>query len=242
MLAVATHILLYKDMVRSTTLRYASLPPLRPKRPAKEAPPLTPAPPFCVMETEDESSPCTATGLGISSSPPAVAPTSNSEINPSLPGTAWPSEVASRTTTSWLLPPHNDQSSAIAMLLKTEIEAHKISKEMLHATEQKRLDAVHYCRHLEVAKHRLEKDVYNWIAAYNALAVAFCQRSAEYNRMAVGNAAQGVNIISQATDQLPHHENSLFQEQGEDQIDVPLANAKEEDERGEDQYVGSEDT
>ncbi|KAF1964223.1 hypothetical protein BU23DRAFT_562137 [Bimuria novae-zelandiae CBS 107.79] len=203
--------------MRSTTIRYASLPPLRPKGSAEQnviAVPRTPAP-LCtdvggsvsvgptlsattasdVCNTNLSPSP-TDRQLGDSASSATSATKLDEKmvINPLQSSNVWPSQIAGRMTTSWLLPVHNDQSSAIVLLLKTEIESHKISKEMLHTTEQKRLEAVHYCRHLEATKQKLETDVCNWVAAYNALAVAFSQCSAEQKRLAGGNAIQGNNV------------------------------------------------
>lgn len=61
---------------------------------------------------------------------------------------------------------------------------------MLHATEKNRLDAVYYYRHLEANKQRLEADLRNWVAAYNALTVAFSQY-ATGQRSAGLHASQG---------------------------------------------------
>ncbi|KAF1971152.1 hypothetical protein BU23DRAFT_556172 [Bimuria novae-zelandiae CBS 107.79] len=205
-------------MMHSTTIRYAPLPPLRPKRSAEQgviAVPRTPAP-LCTdiggsasaeptLSATTTASDLSNTNLSPSSTDRQLAGSASSAtsatkldekmvINPLQSGNVWPSQIAGRMTTSWLLPAHNDQSSAIVLLLKTEIESHKVSKEMLHATEQKRLEAVHYCRYLEATKQKLETDVCNWAAAYNALAVAFSQCSAEHKRLAGGNAIQGNNV------------------------------------------------
>ncbi|PVH95987.1 hypothetical protein DM02DRAFT_659645, partial [Periconia macrospinosa] len=82
----------------------------------------------------------------------------------------WPSEVATNTSTMWLLPPYTDQSSAIASLLRTEIQSHNITKEMLHNTEQRRLDAVGRCG-------RLEADV-------NVLNIAYTKASTSLQKCA----------------------------------------------------------
>lgn len=67
---------------------------------------------------------------------------------------------------------------------------------MLHATEQRRVEAAYYCQHLEVDKRRLEMDVCNWAAAYNALAVAFSQCSTEHKRFAGGTLDRESTLIT----------------------------------------------
>ncbi|KAK7179093.1 hypothetical protein PSPO01_14876 [Paraphaeosphaeria sporulosa] len=192
--------------MQSTTIRYAPLPVLRAKRPTEIiALPRTPAPLCTDVDDTANVEPTTSASTSEDSNPNlAASPTdlrpSNSESATNSTTKLWPSQIAGRLTTSWLLPAYNDQSSAIAHLLKTEIEAHRISKEMLHATEQRRLEATYYCQHLEVAKKRLELDVRNWAAAYNALAVAFSQCSAEHKRFAGG---QGNHVNSSSHDTLP---------------------------------------
>lgn len=217
--------LLFVVTMHSTTIRYAPLPPLRPRQPADQEAvdlPRTPAPlrtnvgvtasmePALSASTSEGSSsawsPSTSVPGPDGSEPTATAGTTATTAAPEekmvvgslQPATAWPSQVASRMTTSWLLPAHNDQSSAIALLLRTEIESHKISKEMLHATEQKRLEAVHHCQHLEAAKQRLETDVCNWVAAYNALAAVFSQCSNELKRLSGRGSVQGNEVDADA--------------------------------------------
>ncbi|KAL5432569.1 hypothetical protein PMIN06_011966 [Paraphaeosphaeria minitans] len=186
--------------MQPTTIRYAPLPLLRAKRPAEViAVPRTPAP-LCTDVSDTANVEPTTSATASEGSNPNLAASStdlrptNSESATNSTAKLWPSQIAGRMTTSWLLPAHNDQSSAIAHLLKTEIEAHRISKEMLHATEQRRLEVTYYCQHLEVAKQRLELDARNWAAAYNALAVAFSQCSAEHKRFAGGHAGQGNHV------------------------------------------------
>jgi hypothetical protein len=94
----------------------------------------------------------------------------------------------------WLLPPQADQSSAIALLLRTEIQSHNTTREMLHATEQRRLEAFQRC-------DRLQSDIRAWMAAYNGLGDALCKCSQEYSRLLAENAALRAHTHSEpATD------------------------------------------
>ena len=94
--------------------------------------------------------------------------------------TCWPSEVYNRTSTMWLLPPHSNQSSAIATLLQAEIQSHNTTREMLHTTEQRRLEAVQ-------RSNRFASDAQGWAAAYNNLNTALGKCAEEYSRVAADN-------------------------------------------------------
>jgi hypothetical protein len=100
--------------------------------------------------------------------------------------TCWPSEVYNRTSTMWLLPPHSNQSSAIATLLQAEIQSHNTTREMLHTTEQRRLEAVQ-------RSNRFASDAQGWAAAYNNLNTALGKCAEEYSRV----AAENVTLKSQ---------------------------------------------
>jgi hypothetical protein len=104
---------------------------------------------------------------------------SSSEGDPHIP---WPSEIYNRGSTMWLLPPHSDQSSVIASLLQTEIQSHKITREMLHTTEQQRIDAIQQC-------NQLMDDSGRWAAAYNNLSSALKLWTDEFSRISADNAA-----------------------------------------------------
>jgi hypothetical protein len=94
--------------------------------------------------------------------------------------TAWPSELYKRSSTMWLLPPHSNQSSAIVNLLQTEIQSHNITRDMLHTTEQRRLEAVQ-------KNNQLTTDTQSWAAAYNNLTVALGKCAEEYSRVSADN-------------------------------------------------------
>lgn len=92
----------------------------------------------------------------------------------------WPSEVYNQTSTMWLLPPNSNQSSAIATLLQGEIQSHNLTREMLHATEQRRLEAVQKC-------NQFANDARGWAAAYNNLSAALGKCAEECSRVAAEN-------------------------------------------------------
>ena len=100
--------------------------------------------------------------------------------------TCWPSEVYNRTSTMWLLPPHSNQSSAIATLLQAEIQSHNTTREMLHTTEQRRLEAVQ-------RSNRFASDAQGWATAYNNLNTALGKCAEECSRV----AAENVTLKSQ---------------------------------------------
>lgn len=92
----------------------------------------------------------------------------------------WPSEVYNQTSTMWLLPPNSNQSSAIATLLQGEIQSHNITREMLHATEQRRLEAVQKW-------NQFANDARGWAAAYKSLSAALGKCAEECSRVASEN-------------------------------------------------------
>jgi hypothetical protein len=102
-------------------------------------------------------------------------------------GTMWPSEIYAQSSTMWLLPPYTDQSSAIAMLLQTEIQAHKITREMLHATEQRRLEAVQNINQLQV-------DIRSWTTAHENLTFVFGKCSEELSRLRAENEKMSLQL------------------------------------------------
>lgn len=103
----------------------------------------------------------------------------HSSLDNSSPN-CWPSEVYNRTSTMWLLPPQSNQSSAIATLLQSEIHSHNTTREMLHTTEQRRLEAVQ-------RSNQFANDVRGWAAAYNNLSTALGRCAEEYSRVAADN-------------------------------------------------------
>jgi hypothetical protein len=182
--------------------------PLRPKRPADEQIPeplRTPAPPT-YTPTRDNINTSHGSGLASPFTTPVAAteqpapaafspPINGSSTNPTAAIT-WPSEVSQRSSTMWLLPAYTDQSSTIAQVLRAEIQAHNISKEMLHATEHRRLESIRRCEQLEI-------DVRNWGIAYGNSSTAlrncaeeYAKVCAEYSRICAENTtlkAQGLN-------------------------------------------------
>lgn len=126
---------------------------------------------------------------------PGVVPflsTSSSELTPAQPAPEndptlpipdrWPSQIAQSNSTMWLLPPSSDQSSAIAQLLRTEIQSHNITREMLHATETRRLQAVQNC-------NRLLDEAHSWATAHNNLTSALNKCSEECSRLSAENVS-----------------------------------------------------
>ncbi|KAF2189308.1 hypothetical protein K469DRAFT_747999 [Zopfia rhizophila CBS 207.26] len=156
--------------------------PLRPKRPYDDPIPE-------LFRTPKPSVSPAVSGPGQSSSPSATAP---EPINPQASGSChapntnnghpWPSQIAQTSSTMWLLPPYSGQSSAIALLLQKEIQSHNVTREMLHATEQRRMEAIQYCNRL-LADNRV------WSAAYNNLTAALHRCSQEYSRLSAENEA-----------------------------------------------------
>jgi hypothetical protein len=92
----------------------------------------------------------------------------------------WPSEVYSQKDTTWLLPPYSDQSSTLALVLRTEIQSHNITREMLHSTEQRRLEAMQRCG-------QLEADNRSWAAAYNNITATLGRWAEEFSRLTTEN-------------------------------------------------------
>ena len=98
----------------------------------------------------------------------------------------------------WLLPLRSDQASAIATLLRAEIDSHNITREMLYATEQRRLEAIQRNSQLLTDNSQLLTDNNSWATAYNNLTTALCRCSEEYSRLSAENVAvksqlQGLN-------------------------------------------------
>jgi hypothetical protein len=96
----------------------------------------------------------------------------------------WPSEI--QRDTVWLLPPCPDQASTLALLLRTKIQSHNITRETLHMTEQRRLESVLNC-------NQLHTDVQSWSAAYNNMATALRYCSEEYSRLLAENVELKAN-------------------------------------------------
>ena len=152
-------------------------PPFRTIRPANErvAESLrTPAP---QAPPDDSAKPAVNTPTAASVNEDAALPTPSS----------WPSEVAQRTSTMWLLPPPSDQASAIAALLRTEIQSHNMTREMLHETEQRRLEAIQRC-------NQLSSDTQSWATAYNSLTSALYRCSEEFSRLSAENTMLKVQL------------------------------------------------
>ncbi|KAF2680645.1 hypothetical protein K458DRAFT_311296 [Lentithecium fluviatile CBS 122367] len=162
--------------------------PLRPKRPAEDQIPeplRTPGPPSCSLDERHSSQPAspqpTSAPMPAEEQPappvlPMPMPADSQPAANGLPAAAWPSQVSQSTNTMWLLPAYTDQSSAIAMLLRTEIQSHNITKEMLHATEQRRLEAVRRCERLEI-------DMRSWSTSYAHSSTALQKCAEEYSRV-----------------------------------------------------------
>jgi hypothetical protein len=94
----------------------------------------------------------------------------------------WPSEMYGRYSTAWLVSPSTDQSSDNSPLLRTEIQAHRITREMLQATEQRRLEAVQSCQRLHI-------DLRNWSVAYSNIYHILGKRDEEISRQRADNEA-----------------------------------------------------
>ncbi|KAF2010521.1 hypothetical protein BU24DRAFT_467144 [Aaosphaeria arxii CBS 175.79] len=116
-----------------------------------------------------------------SNNPIANHPPNHLAQHPGSQLNVWPSQIASNNAT-WLLPPHNDQAAALAMMLRTEIQAHNIAKEMLHATEQRRLEVFNICSRLSI-------EVRGWEAAYNSMTEALQRCSDEFSRISAENVS-----------------------------------------------------
>ncbi|KAF2741742.1 hypothetical protein M011DRAFT_514180 [Sporormia fimetaria CBS 119925] len=86
----------------------------------------------------------------------------------------WPSQIAHQSSHPETA---THPASAAVALLQTEIQSHHVTREMLHSTEQRRLQAEQACT-------RLESDCYAWAAAYNSLTAALQHCSKEYSRVA----------------------------------------------------------
>ncbi|KAF2475942.1 uncharacterized protein BDR25DRAFT_310370 [Lindgomyces ingoldianus] len=115
-----------------------------------------------------------------SSAPEPILAQPVAESDPTLP-IRWPSQIAQSSSTMWLLPPGSDQSSAIAQLLRTEIQSHNITREMLHATETRRLEAAQNY-------NRLLADTHSWATAYNNMTSALYKCLEECSRLSAENA------------------------------------------------------
>jgi septal ring factor EnvC (AmiA/AmiB activator) len=92
----------------------------------------------------------------------------------------WPSEIHNMGDTTWLLPAYSDQSSTLASVLRTEIQSHNITREMLHNTERRRLEGAQRCKHLQA-------DIERWAAAYNNLTATFARCAEEFSRLSAEN-------------------------------------------------------
>jgi hypothetical protein len=95
--------------------------------------------------------------------------------------TPWPSELHHQGDTRWLLPSsYSDQASTLALILRTEIESHNITREMLHGTEQRRLEAVQRCT-------QLQADARGWAVAYENLTATLGHCAGEFSRLTTEN-------------------------------------------------------
>ena len=157
---------------------------LRPKRPADEMftdslPAPAPAPvQESLVNSPAVSAPDTA------SSPSTVAPEQSDRrpLPPLRRLDAWPSQLSQNNSTMWLLPLRSNQASAIATLLRAEINSHNITREMLYTTEQRRLEAVQRYSQLLAVNG-------SWATAYKNLTATLCRCSEEYSRLSAKNAA-----------------------------------------------------
>jgi hypothetical protein len=110
--------------------------------------------------------------------PDAIRPDGNG--NATLP--LWPPEVRSLSDTNWLLPAYSDHSSSIASVLRTEIQSHNITREMLHSTEQRRLEGAQRCK-------QLQADLQLWMTSYTTLTTTLARYSEEFSRLSTENVA-----------------------------------------------------
>ena len=186
----------------SPELLQIGIPVLAPVSPSAFAPELACSPSFLVKVEKNDQSQASEIAAQTEGQPPAnpehegATITANSPcaensalVHPELASSApvcWPSEVYNRTSTMWLLPPQSNQSSAIATLLQTEIQSHNTTREMLHATEERRLEAVQ-------RSNQFASDAQGWAAAYNNLNTALGQCAQECSRV----AAENVTLKSQ---------------------------------------------
>ncbi|PVH95986.1 hypothetical protein DM02DRAFT_133171 [Periconia macrospinosa] len=109
----------------------------------------------------------------------------------------------------WLLPPYTDQSSAIASLLRTEIQSHNITKEMLHNTEQRRLDAVGRCGRLEADVNVLNIAYTKASTSLQKCAEEFARLCADYSRVSAENTQlRDSTLKSQIYDGMQSHNTS----------------------------------
>ena len=145
--------------------------------------------PEVAMSEEAECSAGSSPSICSATAPEAWSPslTAPEALGDQNSTTQWPSQVTQRSSCAWLLPPYQDQSSSIILLLRAEVESHNITREMLHATEQRRLEAVQRCE-------QLLSDSKGWAAAYNSLMVVVQNCSAEYARLSSEHAALKVRL------------------------------------------------
>ncbi|KAF5845584.1 hypothetical protein GGP41_009363 [Bipolaris sorokiniana] len=150
--------------------------------------------------------------------------------------TIWPSEIHSQSSTMWLLPPHSDQSSAITSLLRTEIQSHSITREMLHATEKRRLEAVQ-------RGNKLLQDTHGWAAAYNNLTMALGKCYEEYSRVLGENTEMKLKL-EQSRESQAHvdaMDENQIQNFGHDSIAQEATQSLEEELYGIDMYASGEE-
>jgi hypothetical protein len=114
----------------------------------------------------------------------------------------WPSELRNQGDPTWLLPtPCGEQASTLALVVRTEIQSHNITREMLYSTERRRVEAVQKCSQLEV-------DARSWAAAYNNLTTALGRCAEEFSRVSAENVALKTEL--QAAQVKPEHFSQCF--------------------------------
>lgn len=161
--------------VESPLYAYESMP--SPAMQTKSEPDSTPIPFEQPLSMEKENIP----QPGLTEEPCAIEP---EYIRPYGNGDAtlplWPSEIRNLGDTNWLLPAYSDHSSSLASVLRTEIQSHNITREMLHSTEQRRLEGAQRCK-------QLQADLQSWVTAYNTLTTTLARYAEEFSRISTEN-------------------------------------------------------
>jgi hypothetical protein len=171
---------------------------LRPKMPPAEAPQ-----PYNLADKESAGSLHQSNAVAYSSEE-HVTPHTNVTNRPEYKSeplgqnAMWPSQIAHQQSTMWLLPPQTDQSSAIALLLRTEIQSHAITREMLHQTEQCRIQSAQRIVYLET-------ECRNWSTAYENLASTLSKCSEEIQRVSLENVSLKTQRDAQVLESPEHY-------------------------------------
>jgi hypothetical protein len=110
----------------------------------------------------------------------------------------WPSEIHNMSDTTWLLPACSDQASTLASVLRTEIQSHNITREMLHNTERKRLEGAQRCK-------QLHADIESWATAHKNLTDTLARCANEFSRLSAENVELKTKLDATSVRHQPPH-------------------------------------